>query len=205
MKLLFVFLLLHAKVHAATPKLPAGALKTPLVRQATTYSCGAAVMLSVLSYWQVYDGPESSLYSVLGTTEQNGTDSAKMQSYAASLGLESTLATGQTFQNLREKLQAGYSIILDFQAWAEVQAPDWRNRWEDGHYGVLVGMDQEYLYFMDPSSMGGHAYISLNEFMDRWHDYEIRDGKRVELYQLALYIKGKHPLPSFPAPLIRLD
>ncbi len=190
-------------------KIPGNALKVPLVPQATSYSCGAAAMLAVLTYWQVYDGNESSLYPELKTTPEDGTDPLNMLSFALELGLTADLQVKQTLENVQEKFDKGYTIILNFQAWIEdVQSrpnPDWENRWEDGHYAVLVAYDDRNLYFMDPSTHARYAYIPKSEFFSRWHDYEVRNGVRVENYQLALYIKGKKALPDFPASLQRIE
>ncbi|MBI2518864.1 MAG: C39 family peptidase [Bdellovibrio sp.] len=187
------------------PKLPDDALTVPLIPQATSYSCGAAAMLAVLTYWQVYEGNESSLYPLLKTTPENGTDPLNMLNFAQELGLKAELKLKQTLDDVEEKFDEGYTIILDFQAWAEDRKEtaftDWRNRWEDGHYAVLVAYDDHNLYFMDPSTIASYAYVPKREFLDRWHDYEIRDGIRVENYQLAIYIKGKNPLQNFPAAL----
>ncbi len=192
--IIFLFLWAPLWVFASVaPKLPANMQNIPLVRQATTYSCGAASLLAVLSYWQMSDGNESSLYKHLGTNEKTGTDSSRIVAYAQSLGLSAELKTNQTLAKVREKFESGHSVILDFQAWAEVPHPDWKNRWEDGHYAVLVGIDQDYLYFMDPSTLGSYAFIAAKEFIERWHDYEIKDGKRVLIQQMAIYIKGKNP------------
>ena len=37
---------------------------------------------------------------------------------------------------------------------------------------VLIGYDDENLYFMDPSTGRHYAYIPRGEFVDRWHDVE---------------------------------
>jgi len=190
-------------------QLPDDALKIPLTPQATSYSCGAAAMLAVLIYWQVYDGNESSLYEPLKTTPENGTDPVNMLKFAQELGLKAELRMRQTLDDVEEKFDEGYTIILDFQAWAEdrrvTPLTDWPNRWEDGHYAVLVAYDDYNLYFMDPSTHARYAFVPRKEFLDRWHDYEERDGVRVENYQLALYIKGKTPLRNFPASVQRIE
>lgn len=200
--------------HLAKPRLPVNFLKVPLVRQATTYSCGAAALLAVLAYWRVYDGGESSLYQELNTTPEEGTDPLNMQKYALKLNLKAELLVDQTLDDLEASLNKGIPAIVDFQAWPEdVQGRvknlltdrDWEKEWESGHYAVLVTMDESYLYFMDPSTMGGYTYIPRKEFPARWHDYENRAGARVENIHMALYISGRQPLNSFPAKLQKIE
>ena len=190
-------------------QLPDDALRVPLISQATSYSCGAAAMLAVLIYWQVYDENESSLYAHLKTSTENGTDPLNMLRFAQEIGLEAELKIKQTLDEVEEKIDDGYTVILDFQAWAEDRRlalnPDWENRWEDGHYAVLVAYDDRNLYFMDPSTHARYAFVPRREFLARWHDYEVRDGARVENFQLALYIKGKNPLRKLPASIQRIE
>lgn len=50
---------------------------------------------------------------------------------------------------------------------------DWDNTWEDGHYVVAIGYDEKYIYFEDPSILGGIGYIPKSEFLRRWHDYDM--------------------------------
>ena len=97
-------------------------------------------------------------------------------------------------------------MILDIQAWPDKDPTpdDWSDNWEDGHYVVLVGMDQDFLYLMDPSTHMGYGYIPRAELAGRWHDYETEQGKRREYRRMGIFISGKEHLPGFPAPLERV-
>jgi hypothetical protein len=66
-------------------------------------------------------------------------------------------------------------------------------------------MDEANLYFMDPSIGNAYGHLAQRDFVDRWHDYEIRNGQTVKLYQLALFIEGKNPLAQFPASLAPIE
>jgi predicted double-glycine peptidase len=190
---------------ASAPVLPPKALKVPLVRQATTYSCGAAALLSVLFYWRVYDGNESSLYAELGTTPENGTPPESIARVATRFGLTSQVKTGMTLSDLRGALARGATVILDIQAWRDPGGgpPAWRDRWEDGHYVVLIGMDERRAYVMDPSTAGGYGWIPLAELEDRWHDYEDRGGRRVEWVRAGIVLQGT--TPTLEPPLTRVE
>jgi predicted double-glycine peptidase len=186
------------------PALPAGALPLPIVRQSNGYSCGAAVLLAILYYWQLFDGPEEDLYEPLGTTPEDGTAPWKIADTARSFGLRADLRERQTIDDLRAGLARGETVVVDFQAWTETpNAPSWPDTWEDGHYAVVSAIDDHYVYLMDPSAGPGYTYIPIAEFLERWHDYETTESGRVETRQLAIYIKGGTPLSSFPGPLIR--
>ena len=192
---------------APAPKLPSDFLPVPLVRQATPYSCGAAALLSVLFYWQVHDGGESSLYERLQTTPKDGTEPPKLAEGARSFGLEARVQEGSSWEDLSAAFKRGETAILGLQAWRteETKKLAWKEDWDDGHYSVLVALDENYAYFMDPSSSGVYAYIPREELLDRWHDFEDRRGVRREYRNLAIFIKGKNPLKALPGPLLRME
>lgn len=186
------------------PRLPAGHLAVPLVRQAAPYTCGAAVMASVLAYWGVYDGGEAGLYQKLQTTQKDGTDPRAMADAARSFGLDAAWRERTTLEDLRAALARGQTVILDLQAWRENDpTPEtWEDNWEDGHYAVLVGMDDRYLYVMDPSAWGSYASVPIDELDERWHDYESRRGPVWRDWRLAIFVSGRGTPPaSYPWPL----
>jgi predicted double-glycine peptidase len=191
----------------AGPRLPADALKVPLFRQATGYSCGACALQSILCYWQVFVGQESQLYDRLGTTPKDGTAPEKLVEVARSFGLTARMQEGTTLEDLRKALAQGTTVILNLQSWpdAVTKAKSWRETWEEGHYVVLVGMDKQYLYAMDPSVAGAYAYIPKAEFLERWHDYESRTGTRREYHHLVVFIHGAKPATSVPRPLVKME
>lgn len=191
----------------APPRLPAGALPVPCYRQSTGYACGATALQAVLRYWGVFDGQESKLYPLLGTTPERGTPPEGLVAGARHYGLQARQQEGTEVADLRRALAAGETVILNLQAWSDApdRAKPWKDRWDDGHYVVLVGLDDHHVYVMDPSTSGGYAYLPLPEFLDRWHDYSVVGGRRREYRHLALFIQGRTPLAGFPAPLTRME
>jgi predicted double-glycine peptidase len=187
-------LALAAPVFAAAtvPRLPADALRLPLVLQETDYGCGAAALLSVLKYWRAYDGDEKSLYGPLGTTPADGTDPQKLAAGARSLGLKARWRENLRLADLRAALARGDTPILDIEAWPDAGAEKitWRDDWDDGHYVALIGMDADFAYFMDPSTDGKYAYIPLPELLERWHDVETRGGAARRYVHFAVFIRG---------------
>ncbi len=190
----------------AKPALPADYLPVPLIRQATSYSCGAAALLAVLFYWQTFDGGEEELYEPLETTEA-GTTPWKIEAVAKDFGLDANLYDGLSIENLKAALQDGQTAIVDLQAWHDGWHPnfDWSSEWEDGHYVVLVGIDKTYLYFMDPSASAGYGYMPRAELDARWHDYEEVDGEVISYDHSAIVIGGAMSLTNNPGPLVRIQ
>jgi hypothetical protein len=64
---------------------------------------------------------------------------------------------------------------------------------------VVSGLDDKNVYIEDPSILGGIGYMSREEFVERWHDYET-DKK---YNQLGIFICGEKPSP--PPALLHID
>lgn len=177
------------------PGIPSDYLPLPITVQETNYSCGAAAALSVLRYWQAYGGDEQSLYKLLETSPKDGTPPENIARGLSQLGLQAALRENMTLDDLRAALRRGDSVILDIQAWRNDEDTPWSQRWEDGHYVVLAGMDEHYAYLMDPSTEGRYTYLPLSELLERWHDYEDRGGQVRRYYQAGIVAHGSQPLP----------
>ncbi|MFA6317553.1 MAG: C39 family peptidase [Elusimicrobiota bacterium] len=149
------------------PVLPPEYLPVPVTVQETDYSCGAAAVLALLRYWQVYGGDEASLYPLLGTRPKDGTLPENIEAGLRHFGLQADLRERMTLSDLRSALESGKTVILAMQAWREEASRSWADEWESGHYVVLNGMDQDYVYLMDPSTEERYAFVPIAEFLER--------------------------------------
>lgn len=175
-------------------------LDLPDTRQSTNYSCGAASLQAVLMYWGI-EYREGQLMEMLNTDPDNGTNPEDIVRVAEELGLTAELKENLTLEDLEESLENGIPVIVAGQAWRDgedLEKP-WSEVWESGHYMVVIGMDEENVYFEDPSLLGSRGFMPLEEFSDRWHDY---DGD-VNYYGLGIFIEGKEPSP--PPELMHID
>lgn len=182
--------------------LPKQAIAVPIAAQQTDYSCGAAVMVSLLEYWKGYRPNEKDLYAVMNMAEES-THPQGLVKGALAFGLSADLRTGMEIDDLTLELKNGSTVILDIQAWVDTSVPpsryDWPNEWESGHYVILVAMSAKNAYFMDPYQPNGrYGFIPLAELKSRWRDYEIEDGKRQEYVQLAVVVRGDRQSPRSP-------
>ena len=85
-----------------------------------------------------------------------------------------------TLAQLQAALRTGKLVILELQAWRDPKSrhESWINTWDEGHYVVLVGMDNQYAYFMDPSTPDAYTYVPQQELLSRWHDINEQRGPR---------------------------
>lgn len=196
------------------------ALPVPIVSQASSYSCGAAALLSALLYFGAFDGPETELHGELGVTPEQGTHPDRIVASARRHGLVAEKRQGATLADVQAAIADGALVLLAIQAWpddeataaargsaADPNARDrrWDQRWDDGHYVVAVGLDDRALYVMDPSVRTGYGYIPRDELLRRWHDCEVEAGRRVDHHRLAIVIRGTPQLRRYPDAPIRVE
>lgn len=178
-------------------------LAIPIVRQTAPYSCGSAALLACLLYWRswVLDACERELWPALGTCAETGTEAGPIAKVARTHGLVAASRREMTVAELRRHAERGDTVIIAIQAWPLRVFADWSEVWDDGHWVVVVGFDGDRVIVMDPSTFEGYAYVDEAELPLRWHDLDARGRKA---HGLAVVIRGREHLESFPAPPKRL-
>jgi predicted double-glycine peptidase len=184
--------------------LPKNLVIVPLVQQKQDFSCGAAATLLLMHYWcvDVYEAAtESDLYEPLRTTRARGTEPEPMVDLFRRSGLQAEYRTGSVqVEDLERAVIACEPPIVDLQAWSDHAAP-WRQTWDAGHYVVMVGYDEERLYFADPSraTPGGYAFLLRSELDDRWHD--LSGDHDAPLERMSIFVRGaRRWTPSATSP-----
>lgn len=163
---------LFIKSASEAAAIPAVLEGVPDVRQSTTYSCGAAALQALLSYWGI-DKREQDLMRALETSEAEGTSPEAIVKVAKEVGCEAYSKEDLGLKNIEESLRQRIPVICAIQAWADTQAEgfSWDKAWEDGHYVIVIGLDSLSVYVEDPSLLGTRGVIPRDEFVARWHDY----------------------------------
>lgn len=152
--------------------------EVPWHPQSTSYSCGPAALKSALAYYGVFLSEEDILKQV-GTTAQNGTEMEPMAALAEKYGLKAAVRTELNLADLEKQLAAKQLTIVTLQAYRDTDPPEipYRDVWDSGHYVIVVGMDAENLYFVDPNLDGHRGFIPRPAFLERWHDGSLALGK----------------------------
>lgn len=152
-------------------------IPVPLTRQSTDYTCGVAVLQSVLAYYGD-DIREDNLAKALGAKPDSGTDYMHSVEYAKSKGYDVGVYKNMTLDQLQAFIAKGQPVICAIQAWSD-KPVNYGEDWEDGHYVIAVGYDKDRIYLMDPSTLGNYTYIPIPEFLNRWHDVDQRGSKLI--------------------------
>ncbi len=161
--------------------------------------------MSALLYFGVYDDPESTLDAELGVTAEEGTRVDSIVAEARRYGLQADARVGLSFDDLDRGLSRGDVVIVALQAWATKPVTDWRTNWEDGHYVVVVGLSRDRVYLMDPSVRTGYGYLTRDQFLQRWHDYDLDRGRRITFERLGIVLRGEPRLARYPAEPIPIE
>jgi hypothetical protein len=167
-------------------------------RQITEYSCGASALQAVLSYWG-HDLDETAIMKIIGTSEDVGTYPENIVRGVRALGLEAEARENLTLEEVR---RFGHPMIALCQVWRSQRssAPRPEDDWDNGHYIVVLGVDDEYVYFQDPYLRMGKAFVTQRTFERHWH--QIMGGEAAgnpKLLHLGILIRGERPAPAVAA------
>ena len=177
----------------------------PDVRQSTDYSCGAAAMESVLAYYG-RDIDEENLRELLGTTAESGTYPDDIVRVAEELGFQASVKENLTIADLEASLGEGVPVMVDGQAWRSSYEfnDSWSDIADDGHWMVVIGMDEKNVYFEDPYILGSRGYMSRQEFEQRWHNARgLTPTDTVKQNHLGVFIRSDKP--AKPVPFRHID
>jgi predicted double-glycine peptidase len=167
----------------------------PLIRQATPYTCGVASLESILAYYG-QEWREDKLAQELKADPENGTDYHEIMRFARERGLQVEAAENMTLDDLRRAAGQDRPVMVAIQAWSD-HPEAYTDGWEDGHYSIVVGVDDKNVYLMDPSTIGNYTFIPIPEFLARWHDYYLdREGRKVKLIHFGM-VFGAGAKPAF--------
>jgi predicted double-glycine peptidase len=171
----------------------------PLVEQPVDFSCGSAALFACLLYW-LGEGAglnatsESELWGAIGIDAETGAEPEALAKVALELDLDAVPVMDLTIDDLRQCLEAGITAILCVQAWKKSDVR-YRADYEDAHYVVLVGLDDEKATVMDPWLENAYGKIPLDQLALRWHNPD-SEGQPQE--HMAVLIRGKQPILQAP-------
>jgi predicted double-glycine peptidase len=163
----------------------------PDTRQSTEYSCGAAALQAVLGYWG-RDIGEEDLREMLNTDEESGTYPDDIIRVADALGLLAEYQENMTLVDLEDYVAQGIPVMVDCQAWRSLSQynESWADTWGNGHWMVVIGIDEYNVTLEDPYLLGDRGILSREEFEARWHNSRGLDDT-VKQIHLGVAIRGE--------------
>ncbi|MDX2086452.1 MAG: C39 family peptidase [Kofleriaceae bacterium] len=159
-------------------------VELPPTAQRTDYTCGAAAVRSVATFYGVGRATEAEVAADMRMTV-DGSDPVQLRRALARYGLAHREHRGMTDTELRAYLDARCPVIIMLQAWGARRS--YRAHWDDGHWVVVIGYDVRGVFVMDPSLERERGFLRWRDLDERWHDIEGRARHHVERYGLAVW------------------
>lgn len=152
--------------------------------------CGPASLKMVLSYYGV-EKSESELAELCGTDPDLGTSSEQIKKVAANLGFIVEIHNNSTFNDIEQWIDKKVPVIVNWFTRGRLDYSG--SEVSDGHFSVVVGLDEENIYLQDPE-IGKLRNISRDDFMSVWFDFtkeRINSWEEMIIRQLIAIQKPK--------------
>ena len=169
----------------------------PTIRQVYTYDCGAASVQSVMAYYG-NNVREEVIMGELETSKETGTPPQNIIAFFKREGF--VVEYGRmSIDRLKEYVDQDYPVIIVIQAYRDDESVQYVNDWDDGHYIVCIGYQDNSIIFEDPSSFN-KTFLGNDELNERWHD--TTEGKIYDHFGIA--VLGKKD-KLFSREIVHLD
>lgn len=130
--------------------------------------CGPAVLHMVFKYFDV-NVSEDELAKLCKVDEVGYTDSKTMKQVTEDHGFKVEVKENSYFNEIQTWLDKEIPVIVDWFTRGRSDYDD--NALADGHYSIVVGLDDESIYLQDPE-IGELRKITKEDFLTVWFDYE---------------------------------
>lgn len=130
--------------------------------------CGPASLKMVLGYWRI-NKSEEEVAIVCNRDPELGTNDASLKKAAELYGLEVEIENNASFDSIQKWLDRKVPVIVNWFSRGRSDYGD--GEVPDGHYSVVVGLDDTYIYLQDPE-IGGLRRIECDDFMRAWFDFK---------------------------------
>ena len=122
----------------------------------------------VLSYWNI-EKTEEEVAVACKRDPELGTDDASIKNAAESYGLKVEIENNANYESIEKWLTKGVPVIVNWFTRGRTDYSD--DEVADGHYSVVVGLDDSNIYLQDPET-GGLRTLDRDDFMRVWFDFK---------------------------------
>ena len=129
--------------------------------------CGPASLKIVLEYYGV-NKTEKELAKMAGLKRGLGIDDKGIKKVAEKLSFKVVIEDNSSFKDIEKWLKRGVPVIVNWFTRGRNDYPE--SETADGHYSVVAGLDDEFIYLQDPE-IGRMRKIKKDDFMRVWFDF----------------------------------
>jgi ABC-type bacteriocin/lantibiotic exporter with double-glycine peptidase domain len=148
--------------------------------------CGPASLKIVLDFYGLKKS-EKEVTDIVPVVKGIGWGDKEITRVAKSLGLKVKVKNNSTFSDIEKWLRKGVPVIVDWLTKGRSDYDD--SEVADGHYSVVIGLDDKYIYLQDPET-GGERKLTKEDFMRVWFDFTglyIKPSELVIRQLIAVY------------------
>lgn len=141
--------------------------------------CGPGSLKILLSYYGI-EKNEKELAVMCGAKKDIDANDQGLKRAAEKLGFEVKIQNNSSFEDIEKWLEKGVPVIVDWFTRGRTDYTD--AKVPDGHYSVVVGLDEKYIYLQDPE-IGEIRKLEKEDFMTVWFDFT---GKYIKPKELII-------------------
>ncbi|MDD5638914.1 MAG: cysteine peptidase family C39 domain-containing protein [Candidatus Pacebacteria bacterium] len=141
--------------------------------------CGPASLKILLNYYGI-NKSDKELARITGWDKGLGVDDKGIKRAAESLGFKVKIKNNSSFDDIAIWLEKGVPVIVDWFTRGRKDCGD--SDVADGHYSVVMGLDDKYIYLQDPE-IGRMRKLDREDFMTVWFDFT---GKYIKPNELVI-------------------
>ncbi len=141
--------------------------------------CGPASLKIAFSYYGI-ERPERKLAKMAGWNKVLGVDDKGIKKAAEFFDLKVKIKNNSSFGDLEKWLAKGVPVIVDWFTRGRSDYSD--SETADGHYSVVAGMDNKFIYLQDPE-IGKIRKMKKDDFVRVWFDFK---GKYIKPKELII-------------------
>ena len=142
-------------------------------RQETEWTCGPAVMRSILLSCDIRIS-ERKLAKLMKTGKKHGTSNKQFVIAANKFGLDNFTKKAASIKELKTALKQKYRIIVCYYLKKE----------KTGHYALIRGINKKKIYLSDPSHIKPEGY-SIKYFKTIWHGAKTPRGWFIAIKKIS--------------------
>ena len=137
------------------------------------------------------------------TSEERGTALESIIRVARNHNITALMDTNLMLDDLWRSVYDKIPVIIACQVWRDgsPRGAQWNSDREDGHYLMVIGLDEKNVYFEDTTMPGIRGVIPREEFVSRWYDCVGAPPFNVNPaipHHAGIFIRGNTPA-AFPA------
>ncbi|MBI4120484.1 MAG: C39 family peptidase [Parcubacteria group bacterium] len=130
--------------------------------------CGPASLKMVLDYWDI-NKSEEEVAIACNRDPKLGTDDTLIKKAAESYGFKVEIENDSSFDSIQHWLDRRVPVIVNWFTRGRADYSD--EEVPDGHYSVVVGLDDDHIYLQDPE-IGRLRKLKRDDFMRVWFDFK---------------------------------